>query len=70
MNPPLRESPHSTWRTLVTRAWTDAAEHVEAHLVADVDLEALVDALLDRHFEQRRIRRPATALLRPELCRR
>ena len=50
MNPPLRESPHSTWRMLVTRASNVRPEHVEAHLVADVDVEALVDALFDRHF--------------------
>ena len=29
----------------------DAADDVEAHLVADVDAEALVDAVLDRHLE-------------------
>ena len=45
----------------------DAAEHVEPHLIADVDPEALVDALLDRHFEQRRVRGQRT-LPRPELA--
>ena len=50
MKPPLRASSHCTSRTLDTRASTIRPTDVEAHRVADVDLEALVDALLDRHF--------------------
>ena len=48
MKPPARPSRQSTWRTDTTRADTVRPTHVEAHGVADLDAEAVADALFDR----------------------
>ena len=50
MKPPLRESSQRTRRTLVTLASKGRPATSNLHLIADVDREALVDALLDRDF--------------------